>query len=459
MTKSTHQGSVTPAMLVITGSFIIIIYGLLFLLTMQVSFSHRQVAREQALNIAEAGINYYRWQLAHDPTNYTNLTQTYKDPQGSEIGSYQLEITPPENGSTIVTVRSIGTTTNYPNLKRTITAQYGSTSFSNYVFLNNGSVWYGPGAVINGDIHSNNGIRMDGINTGRVTSAKDEYQCGSETGCHPPTKKPGVWGSGQDQALWEFPVTPVDFDSIAFDFSTMRDSAQTNGLYLPSSGHAGYHIVLNNNTFDVYTVLNTGYYYGYSVPGEGLGKNGQGGCRKRYQIIDSESHQGTYNVTDTTIVFAEDDLWVEGVLDGKMSIVAAGFPLTSQNMNIWIPNNLTYTNPNNINSLGLIAQNDIYFTRNVPNNFEINAALIAQKGRVIRHGYFWWCEGTTNAVRNSLTINGSISSYSKSYWNYGDPLESGFTTRNINYDNNLLYTPPPYFPTTDNFTLISWKEE
>ncbi|OGM75488.1 hypothetical protein A2382_00310 [Candidatus Woesebacteria bacterium RIFOXYB1_FULL_38_16] len=142
-----------------------------------------------------------------------------------------------------------------------------------------------------------------------------------------------------------------------------------------------------------------------------------------------------------------------------MSIVAAGFPLTSQNMNIWIPNNLTYTNPNNINSLGLIAQNDIYFTRNVPNNFEINAALIAQKGRVIRHGYFWWCEGTTNAVRNSLTINGSISSYSKSYWNYGDPLESGFTTRNINYDNNLLYTPPPYFPTTDNFTLISWKEE
>src|SRR5690554_1804352 len=101
-----EAGSVTPALLVIIGTMVVVIYGLLLILAMQLNYSHRQIASEEALHIAEAGINYYRWHLAHDPNDYTDGTDNpgpyvreYHDPEGGLVGYYELEITPPESGS------------------------------------------------------------------------------------------------------------------------------------------------------------------------------------------------------------------------------------------------------------------------------------------------------------------------------------------------------------------------
>src|SRR3972149_3738996 len=71
-----HKGSITPALLIITSAFVVIIYGMLSVLSLQLDSSHRQTASEEALNIAEAGINYYRWHLAHDPNDFTDGTGT-----------------------------------------------------------------------------------------------------------------------------------------------------------------------------------------------------------------------------------------------------------------------------------------------------------------------------------------------------------------------------------------------
>lgn len=462
-----QSGSITPPLLIITATFIVIIYGLLWLLAIQLDYSHRQVASEQALNMAEAGINYYRWHLAHAPEDFQDGTGSpgkyeheYRDPQGTKVGRFSLEIIPPSNGSSIVTIISTGWTNNYEKVKRTIQTQYGIPSFARYAFLNNASVWYGAGLTVNGMIHSNNGIRMDGINTSLVTSTQETYMCGSETGCHPPEHKPGVWGAGPGSNLWQFPVPVIDFDTISFDFANMRQAAQTTGLYLESSGGAGYHLkFINDGVFQVFRVTTTGYIRGYSVPGQGLGEEGQGGCRRLYQIITNETLLGSYNVSQKPIVFAEDHLWVEGTVKGRITLVAARFPINSNAMNIWIPNNLAYGAYDHTNTLGLIAQNDIYFSRDIPDNFKIDGALIAQKGKIIRHGYFNWCGGSTGAVKNKLTINGALISYLKSYWNYGSEPLSGFRQREINYDNDLLYQPPPYFPTSGEYEFISWKEE
>jgi hypothetical protein len=87
------RGSITPALLIITGAFLVVIYGLLSVLALQFDFSNRQVGGEQSLHIAEAGVNYYRWHLAHDPDDYTDATgasgpyeHEYLDPQGQAIG-------------------------------------------------------------------------------------------------------------------------------------------------------------------------------------------------------------------------------------------------------------------------------------------------------------------------------------------------------------------------------------
>jgi hypothetical protein len=472
--KSLKQfGFATPAILVITTSFIIIIYGLLFALSIQVDFSNRQIASERALSIAEAGVNYYKWHLAHDPEDYTDGTgdpvgeapygpfiHEYRDPQGSLMGYYSLMITPPQEGSTIVTIESTAWSDQYPKVKRTISAQYGIESMAIYSFLSNSSTWYGVGSTINGRVHSNNGIRMDGTNTSVVSSAQLDYMCGSETGCHPPERHDGVWGSGGDQDLWQFPVPYVDFDSIALDFSNMRDQAQSDGLYLDDSHADGYHLVFaSDGTVTVYTVTSTDRTRAYSIPGQGLGQFGQGGCRNSYQIIDSEVFLGTYNVSDVPIIFIEDDIWVEGQVRGRITVAAVDFPIQSSSAVIYVPNNITYTTYDGSDMLGIVAQNDIYFTRSVPEYFQVDAIMMAQNGTVMRHGYFNWCGGTSEAVKEKLTINGSVISYFKSYWNFGEGPESGFREREINYDSNVLFEPPPYFPTSGQYEIISWTEK
>lgn len=465
------SGTITPAIIVITGTFLIVIYGLLILLSMQMDFAQRQLASEKSLNIAEAGINYYRWHLAHDPDDFQDGTgvpgpyvHEYTDPEGGVVGSYSLEIIPPQGGSSSVTIRSTGSTVNYPGVTRTIEAQYGQESFARFAFLSNASTWYGNGITLYGDVHSNNGIRQDGTNYGRVMSAKEDYMCGSETGCFPPTQRPGVWGSGGDKALWSFPVPAIDFDGVSFDFANLQTQAQTDGLYLGKTNEPGYHLVFKaNGTVDVYEVTDVDYIYGYRVPGEGLGQEGQGGCRRRYQTISGEDLIGNYPLSENGLIFLEADTWVEGQISGRTTVVTAGFPIASSTLNIWLKGSLTYVNGPGQDSLGLIAQNDIIFVRDLPNDFVINAAMMAQKGQIIRYayaGYSGQCANQQGAIKNSLTINGALISYNKSYWNYvfGGVLRSGFTNRTINYDGSLLFSPPPYFPVSGEYTFISWKE-
>lgn len=462
-----QKGVILPAILIIGTAFIIVIYGLLSILTLQFDFSQRQIASERAIHIAEAGVNYYRWHLAHDPEDFTDATgqpgpyeHDYLDPQGASIGKFSLEVTPPSDGQSIVTIRSTGWSNEYPKIQRTVKAQYGIPSFSEYSFLSNASSWYGAGITVNGAIHSNNGIRMDGVNTSLVTSAKDEYNCGTETGCFPPEPKPGVWGSGGDQGLWQFPVPVVDFDTLSFDFAKMKEDAQVNGLYFDSSGASGYHLLFfNDGTFRVNKVNSTDFIRGYSVPGQGLGEEGVGGCRPLYQIITDEELIGIYNVADSPIFFAEDNLWVEGEINGRITVAAAKFPIVSSDVNIWIPNNITYTLYDGSSVLGLVSQNNVFIARDVPEYFNVDAVLMAQSGKVIRHGYFDWCGGTEGAVKEKFTINGSIISYFKSYWNFGTAPDSGFRVREINYDSNALYNPPPYYPTQGEYEFISWTEE
>jgi hypothetical protein len=469
MSKFIFRGTITPMLLVITGAFLIVLYSIIFVLSLQFNFSNRQLGSDMALNIAEAGVNYYRWHLAHDPSDFSDGGQPspsqheYLDPQGKALGKYSLEISAPSQGSSIVTIKSTGWTYQFPKIKRAISVQYGIPSFARYSFLSDASSWYGEGITVNGLVHSNNGVRMDGSNTSLVTSAKQTYKCGSETGCHPPSNKPGVWGDGGDQGLWQFPVPPIDFDSISLDLPSLKTSAQNEGLYLGSSNKSGYHIIFSaNGTFTIKKVNQTDYINGYSVPGEGLGSEGQGGCRKLYQIITSESILGTYNIADKPIIFAEDNVWVEGSVRGRITIVSATFPIQSSNVDIWINGNLNYTSYNGSDVLGIISQDNIFFSKNIPNNFVIDAVLMAQKGKIIRHMYTNnKCDTQVGSVKNSIIINGALINYYKSYWNYnsGSTLLSGFNSRTINYDSHLLYAPPPYFPTSGEYEFISWIEE
>ncbi len=458
-----YSGMITPAILIIAGAFIFAIYGILFVIGVQLEFSHRQVASEQSLNISEAGIDYYRWHLIQDPDDFKDgqegngpYIHDFNDPQGGVIGQFSLEITAPTQASPVVTIKSTGWTNQYSKIKRTIVAKYGEISLTRFAFLHDSNIWFGNDVTINGPVFSNGGIRQDGTNTSTVQSAKDIYICGIESGCNDPEEKPGVWGNGEIDELWSYPAVPIDFDNIILDFSGMKTAAQSLGLYLGPSVNEGYHFEFTSDgTVIVYDVTGVNVIKGYSL---------EEGCEDLYQEITSEDQIGIYDVSDNSIIFAEDNIWIDGVINGKTTIVAARYPIGTYNANIFINDNIVYLAKDGNHNLGLIAEKDIIIGRDVPDYLEINAALLAQNGRVIRHHYGYFdCKSTgDDKIKKELTFFGSMISAKRAYWNFsqgpGSPA-SGFQKSTINYDSSLYSSPPPYFPSSGTYEFLSWSEE
>jgi hypothetical protein len=69
-----HAGTIIYQTLVFSAIALLFIGGLLTWAASNVSFGQNLYNRELALNVAEAGIEYYRWHLAHGPEDYQDGT-------------------------------------------------------------------------------------------------------------------------------------------------------------------------------------------------------------------------------------------------------------------------------------------------------------------------------------------------------------------------------------------------
>lgn len=438
--------------------------------------SRQTFNREQALQAAEAGIDYYRWHLAHAPTDFQDGTggpgpyvHDFRDKNGNIIGQFSLDITPPPLGSTLVKVKSTGNIINTP-LEREITAQFAKPSIAKYAVVANAAMRFGSGTEVFGPIHSNGGIRFDALAHNVVSSAVASYDDpdhsgGNEFGVHthiaptdplPPSPLPprtDVFEIGR-----QFPVPAVDFAGITADLAQMKTDAQTNGFYRPSAGALGYHIVLRtNDTFDLYRVTNM-----VNPPSGCTNIAGQTGWKT--WSIQNQQLIGNYPFPANGIIFLEDDIFVDGQINGgRLTIVAAFLPDNPPfRKNIIVNNDLLYTNYNGSDVLGLIAQGNVNVGLVSENDLRIDAALIAQNGRVGRHYYRPPGGGSQrcspNHVRQTLTLWGMIATNQRYGFAYTDG--TGYQTRNLNYDGSLLYGPPPSFPlTSDQYVTLIWEEK
>ena len=125
--------------LIIVFVAILTIFGLTILQwsALQIKASNQAQEKELSFQIAEAGIEYYRWHLAHDNDDYQDGTgnsgpyiHDYKDINGNILGQFSLEIDPPPSGSTMVTIKSTGYSNSNPNLKRKIISLVGIPSYA-----------------------------------------------------------------------------------------------------------------------------------------------------------------------------------------------------------------------------------------------------------------------------------------------------------------------------------------
>lgn len=469
-------GQVLVQTLVFTGVGVAILGGIVQWTFIMLRAGRASENRELAEQVAEAGIEYYRWHLAHAATDYQDGTgapgpyyHPYKNAAGEIIGEFKLDIVPPPIGSTIVTVKSTGSITSATGTKQIVEVKMAIPSLAKFAVVANDVMRFGAGTEVFGPIHSNNGIRFDGLIHNLITSAVATYDDpdhtgGAEFGVHthdtptdplPPAAVPNR--SDVFEAGRQFPLPAVDFAGLTANLAQMKTDAQANGKYFAASGGLGYHIVLKtNDTFDIYRV------------------NTLTAAPSNCTNVLSQSGWGTWSVATQTflanhpfpnngLIFTEDNTWVDGMINtARVTIAAATFPdNAATRKSITVNADLKYTNYDGSDVIALIAQNNINVGLFSSNVLRIDAALVAQNGRA---GRYYYDPGTgsnrcsPNAVRSTLTLYGMIGTNQRYGFAYTDG--TGYGVRDITYDGNLLYGPPPSFPlTTDQYQTISWKRK
>jgi hypothetical protein len=466
--------------LVFGAVFFTIISSFTVFIVTQSRLISQRVELETAGQIAEAGLNYYKWYLAHYPNDVTNGTGlpgpyvgVYNDPEGGAIGEYSLTIASTTYCGDVASIRvtSVGNTYKMPNVKRTMTARYTKPTVADYAFILNSNVWAGPDRIVNGPYHSNGGIRFDGTNNGSVTSGQTTWSCDSSYGCSPTGNRNGVFTTtgNPNTALFNYPASNIDFAGITVDLSQMKTRAQNNGgLYIAPSGgtNAGYRITFNSdNTVTVRRVTATTLHRGYTT---------EAGWADERNIISNSTLVGTYAIpTSCPLIYVEDKVWLEGTIASRVAIAAASD--TATNPSMILQGNITYTSATN-SALLAIAEQDVLIGVNVPDDMYINGIFIAKNGKYGRNLYCAdaTCSNTTAnwlpnapinyrpfAYRNSENFNGTIVSSGRvgTQWTSGGVPISGFLDRYNTYDINLVANPPPLIPSTsDDYEFSAWQD-
>ena len=476
MKKTSGQEGLLLIQVLVFGSIaILFLVGLVSWVGLSIRAGRITIQRELALQIAEAGIDYYRWHLAHAASDYQDgtggagpYTHNFSDKDGNAIGQFILEITPPPIGSTLVTITSTGKINANANLQRKIRTQLAIPSIAKFAVVANADMRFGEGTEVFGPIHSNGGIRFDGLAHNLVTSSQTSYNdpdfddcnnnssfgvhtCANPDDPSPPAavpSRPDVFEAGR-----QFPVPAVDFTGLTADLAQLKSDAQSNGKYFAASGGMGYRIVLRtDDTFDLYRINSL-----LSPPGSCSSSQSGWGTWSINTGGSSQTFLANHPFPVNGIIFVEDHLWIQGQINtARLTIASARFPDNpSTRTNITVNNDLTYTNYDGRDVIGLIAQNNFNVGLKSEDDLRIDAALIAQNGRAGRHSYSSSCGSVY--IRSTLTLYGMIGTNQRYGFAYTNG--TGYTTRNINYDANLLYGPPPSFPkTSDQYTTVSWEE-
>ena len=509
--KKDQSGFIMPAVLALLIAATIFATALVMIITTNFYVVGNNIQSQKSFNIAEAGVNYYLWHMAHNASDFKDgqstpstpdstlgygpYVHTYTDSEANNAGTFTLWIKPQGNGSTIATVRSIGKATG-STMTRTVQAQIGAASFASYGLVSDSEFWFGNNESANGPVFSNVGIHMDGANSDIVGSANASYVPGTSYGGNGTTKA-GVWCSttvtspvdcnSRDKSNWLYPKTSVDFNQVSSSLCTMKMTAlnssstsvcsttpttrttsyvpqySSNGAY---STNQGYLIQLNTNgTYDLYKV------------------SAENDRATTYTSALSTTAVATnIALPSSGIIFVEDNVWVRTnpTFHGRVTIASGRLASATYSTNITIADDVLYSTKDGSDSIGLVAEKDIVVAAYAPPasgsfTFEIDAATLAQSGSVTWPQYY---EGTSTCTRGwtastqNFVFYGSVATRLNWTWNYtrggscGDAARdattgnyiSGVMRTSTNYDYNLLYSPPPNYPVTGTYNILSWRE-
>lgn len=485
--KKQSRGDILVSVLVFAAIAVTVTTGMVNWGTTILTSLRTATAKEQAFQIAEAGVDYYRWHLAQSPTDYQDGTNhagpyyhNFYDKDGNLIGSYSLAITPPLIGSTRVVITATATTTANPGVTKIIQSVLAQPSLAQYATVANDYLRFGAGTSVYGPILANGGIHFDGIAYNVISSAQNTstdpdtgltewgvWTAVSPADPQPPTpvtNHPAVFTAGR-----QFPAPASDFAGLTLNLQQLQTVAAPGGVCAApscwaSSGVQGYHMVLNtNDTYTMYKV--TALQPAPTSCANDLSQTEWGTWSIKVNAAGAYTGQtlvGTYTFPAKGIIFVSDNLWIDGQINSARLTIASAIlpdPGATLEPNITINSNLLYTNSDATDVLGLIAQGNVNVGLISPDSLTVDGALVAENGRVGRFYYDTDCKvnGTNYYTRSTITLVGMIATALRYGFAYTD--NTGYGIRNITYDGNLLYSPPPSFPlASTQYQTVSWKQ-
>jgi hypothetical protein len=182
------------------------------------------------------------------------------------------------------------------------------------------------------------------------------------------------------------------------------------------------------------------------------------------------------------VIFAEDNVWVrtDPTYHGRATIAAGRLASGTQSANIVIADDVLYSTKNGQDAIGLIAEDSVIIAPYAPPasgsfTFEIDAAALAQSGSVTYPNVYRTDDdrctrGWTNS-NQQFVFYGSVATRQTWTWTWlrggscPDAVSastggyiSGILNNATTYDYNLLYAPPPSYPITGGYNILSWRE-
>ncbi len=523
-----EKGTALVYVLVVIAAASVLFAGTIQFVVSHVRYNTTLEPNAQALHVAEAGVYFYRWYLAHniegktasqiatfwnsDPLGVDDngdgdcddadtadgdgdgteaYVVDYKDENNNVIGQYKICVTPPELYSTVIYVKVKGSATSSGiTQERTITARLRKPSWSEFAILANGMTRLSEGTEVYGPMHVNGGFHFDGTAHNIVSSSVSTYY-DSDGDVH--GTRPGVWAAtkpsdpGKDTSVdtddsehflagKQLPVVAQDFNSVTADFDEMRQAAQNITV------HDDY----DNTNIDLYYGRQgQGRYIEFGVPSAGKMRirrvRNNGVNWTTFAVTRLNNHDtDVFDIPDDAVIYVRDNVWVKGTIPSGKKITIAAHDSESPSPKIFLgEDDIFYEDYDHDTVLGLAAESDVAILLGAGLNgheegdinashgsdyetLHIDAVLLSQKGRVgwgydkDMHHWGWQRNQWLNKVKDTVELYGAIATNERMGFGYTNG--SGFEHRNLMFDNNLLYSPPPLFPTGNTYAIDLWDE-
>ncbi len=383
----------------------------------------------QAYWLAEAGMERtLRYLRFADPPPGGVAPVTYLDSEPAGNGTISVTIDPDDNNpGTYLKKYKITSVGQVGDVMRTLEAWVRTTTFGKFAYLSGsegGTIWFATGDLIEGPLHSNDRIAIVGspVFKGKVTSSAASFKKGSPF-------------NPDFQEGFQLGIPPVNFPTLQNIVDNyLLENGNVSPLTIDARFNRDAEIRFNPDGTMTYSVWKFSWWSGIT-----------------YLVKDKTVSLSSLN----GMLLVKGDVQIHGKVKGQLTLIATD--------NIYITDDLVYADsdehgkpdPNSNNMLGVISKKNIVIADNAANrnDVRINGALLALGDSFTVQNYW------AGHPRGKLTLYGSLSQKVRgpvgTFNSWGQ--QTGYN-KDYHYDNRLLNSSPPYFPTTGQYEVYSWRE-